>query len=57
MRKLPFSSPAILQEVRLSVESSFLASIVDDIATVESAGQEVKEYNFADETTFNHTWE
>ena len=56
-KKVQFSSPAILQEVNLSVESNFLASVVDNMAPVESSGQEVKEYNFADETQFNHNWE
>ena len=56
-KKFQFFSPRILQEVRLSAESNFLASVVDNLAPVESSGQEVKEYNFADETQFNHTWE
>ena len=56
MRKT-FTSPCIMQEVRLHTESSFLASVVDSIAAVESTGQEVREYDFSDDTSFNHNWE
>ena len=57
-KKSQFFSPRILQEVRLSAESNFLASVVDNLAPVESSGQEVKEYNFADDNNqFNHNWE
>ena len=53
-----YRHPEVLREVRTEVESAFLlGSIVDNIGTVESTGQEVKEYNFADQTQFNHTWE
>ncbi len=52
-----YRHPEVLREVRTEVESAFLlGSIVDNIGTVESTGQEVKEYNFAD-SEFNHTWE
>ena len=48
----------MLREVCIQNESAFLlGSIVDNIGTVESTGQEVKEYDFSDEQTFNHTWE
>ena len=56
-KRVQFSSPRILQEVRISAESNFLASVVENMTPVESTGQEVQEYNFADETQFNHTWE
>ncbi|MBR6053768.1 MAG: hypothetical protein IKP46_00345 [Bacteroidales bacterium] len=56
-KRVQFSSPRILQEVKISAEISFLASVVDQIQPIESIGQEVKEYNFADETQFNHEWE
>ena len=50
--------PGIIREVCTECESAFLlGSIVDNVGTVESTGQEVKEYDFADETQFNHTWE
>ena len=53
-----YNRPKILQEVGVQVESAFLlGSVVDNLAPVESTGQEVKEYNFADDTQFNHTWE
>ena len=53
-----YERPEVLREVGVEAETSFLlGSIVDNIGTVESTGQEVKEYNFADEQTFNHTWE
>ena len=52
-----YKSPFVLREVGDETETSFLlGSIVDNIGTVESTGQEVKEYNFAEEQ-FNHTWE
>lgn len=53
-----YNRPKILQEVCVQVENAFLlGSVVDNLAPVESTGQEVKEYNFADDTQFNHTWE
>ena len=53
-----YNRPKILQEVCVRVENAFLlGSVVDNLAPVESTGQEVKEYNFADDTQFNHTWE
>ena len=53
-----YKRPVVLREVRTETECAFLlGSIVDNIGTVESTGQEVKEYDFADEQTFNHTWE
>ena len=57
MRKY-YHRPSVLREAGVDVETSFLlGSIVDNIGVVESTGQEVKEYDFADETQFNHTWE
>ena len=53
-----YHPPRVLREVGAFVETSFLlGSIVDNIGVVESTGQEVKEYDFSDETQFNHTWE
>ena len=53
-----YQRPGVIREVRTEMECAFLlGSIVDNVGTVESTGQEVKEYNFADETQFNHTWE
>ena len=53
-----YKRPEILQEIRTETEKAFLlASVVDNLAPVESTGQEVKEYNFADKTSFNHEWE
>ena len=53
-----YKHPEVLREVRTETESAFLlGSVVDNIGAVESTGQEVKEYDFADEQTFNHTWE
>ena len=53
-----YKRPEILQEIRTETEKAFLlASVVDNLAPVESTGQEVKEYNFADNTSFNHEWE
>ena len=53
-----YHRPEVLREVRTEAECAFLlGSIVDNIGTVESTGQEVKEYDFADQTQFNHTWE
>ena len=57
MRK-HYQSPCVLREAGVETETSFLlGSVVDNIGAVESTGQEVKEYDFADEQTFNHTWE
>ena len=53
-----YKHPEVLREVCTETECAFLlGSIVDNVGAVESTGQEVKEYDFADEQTFNHTWE
>ncbi len=53
-----YQRPGVIREVRTEMECAFLlGSIVDNVGTVESTGQEVKEYDFADDTQFNHTWE
>jgi hypothetical protein len=53
-----YKSPLVLREVGVETETSFLlGSIVDNVGAVESTGQEVTEYNFSDNTQFNHTWE
>ena len=53
-----YKHPEVLREVCVQSEDAFLlGSIVDNVGTVESTGQEVKEYDFADQTQFNHTWE
>ena len=53
-----YHRPEVLREVRTEAECAFLlGSIVDNVGSVESTGQEVKEYDFADQTQFNHTWE
>ena len=53
-----YKHPEVLREVCMETECAFLlGSIVDNVGAVESTGQEVKEYNFAEDQTFNHTWE
>ena len=53
-----YKCPIVLREVGVETETSFLlGSIVDNVGVVESTGQEVKEYDFSEETQFNHTWE
>ena len=53
-----YMRPEVLREVCMETEYAFLlGSIVDNVGSVESTGQEVKEYDFAEEQTFNHTWE
>ena len=53
-----YKRPEVLREVRTELECAFLlGSIVDNIGVVESTGQEVKEYDFSEEQSFNHTWE
>ena len=53
-----YKRPIVLREVGVETETSFLlGSIVDNVGVVESTGQEVKEYDFSEETQFNHTWE
>lgn len=52
-----YKRPLVLREVCTETECAFLlGSIVDNVGTVESTGQEVKEYDFTD-NQFNHTWE
>jgi hypothetical protein len=53
-----YKRPEMLREVCILNECAFLlGSIVDNVGAVESTGQEVTEYNFADNNEFNHTWE
>ena len=58
MMKKQYKNPHVIREVQPLFEAAFLlGSIVDNIGVVESTGQEVKEYDFSEETQFNHTWE
>ena len=53
-----YQGPRIIREVRPEYEEAFLlGSIVDNVSSVESTGQEVQEYNFAEDSQFNHVWE
>lgn len=55
-KKQQFVRPAILQELTLLPETPILAGSVVDNATIESAGQEVENYDFSG-GDFNHNWE
>ena len=58
MMEKQYKCPLVIREVGVETETSFLlGSIVDNVGAVESTGQEVKEYDFSEEQTFNHTWE
>lgn len=53
-----YERPEVLREVRTETECAFLlASVVDNLGPVESTGQQVEEYDFSTEQSFNHNWE
>lgn len=57
MMKL-YKSPAVLKEVTVRLEQNLLAaSTVKKETKIETAGQQVVEHGFADETVFNTNWE
>ena len=55
-QKKTFITPAVLQALSLHGETPILAGSVAEQTTVTATGQEVQEYNFGDESTFNHEW-
>ena len=58
MQKKKFVSPLVLGSVEVQMESPILAvSITAVTGTLETTGHEVRNYDFSDETEFNHTWE
>ena len=52
-----YETPAILREVRLFPDADILQGSVQDAASVTSVGQEVDTYDFANDNSFNTTWE
>ena len=57
MENLFYSSPCILQEVKMELESDILAgSVVSKSTKIETAGQQVETRDFSD-VGFNSTWE
>jgi len=49
--------PDVLQSVSMNLDGDILVgSVVDNIATVESTGQQVETYDFSTDA-FNSTWE
>lgn len=56
-QKKQFVRPAILQELSLLPDTPILqASVVDD-TTIVSTGQDVENYDFGTDQTYNHQWE
>ena len=52
-----YTSPRVLQETEILLERDFLTgSLVDNIESVTTTGQEVETFDFS-ETQFNHNWE
>ncbi len=54
-----YTKPSIIKVVEVKLESSLLAgSVVDNIAGIETEGQEVGGYfdDMGGESTFNHDW-
>ena len=58
-QKKKFVTPCILHEVGMQLECGvLLGSTFTDTVTVQSTGQEVKEWEFtpSDDSPFNHEW-
>lgn len=56
-QKKQFVRPAVLQEVTLQGDSHILQGSVSDDTTVISTGQDVENYDFGTDQTYNHQWE
>lgn len=60
--KRPYVPPDVLFQAEMCLERSLLASVVEDVAPVETAGQEINGlYDGANKTdpskpTFNYDW-
>ncbi len=55
-QKKTFITPAVLQALSLHGETPILTGSVAEQTTVTATGQEVQEYDFSDESPFNHEW-
>jgi len=58
-QKHKYTAPAVLDDLALELEGEILkASVVDNIESVETTGQEVVTYDFSDPSNgLNHSWE
>ena len=58
-KKQVYCAPATLQVGRIQVERTFLESVVEQVNTVETAGQKIEDvYDYSQSSsTLNHTWE
>ena len=54
-----YAPPTIIRESRIYSDTAILAgSVVDKAAvTIEATQQKVENYNFGDDSEFNHNWE
>ncbi len=60
MNKSKYKTPAIKRKISIDMETPILAGSVVDAFNeggVKSAGQEVVDQDFSNETLFNHDWE
>ncbi|MBR1706886.1 MAG: hypothetical protein IJ721_08910 [Bacteroidales bacterium] len=58
MQKKPFKTPTVVREWLVQWERDFLAaSIVNDLETVETTGQDVETLDFDSSGIFNHSWD
>ena len=57
--KMNYAPPTIIRESRIYSDTAILAgSVVDKAAvTSEATQQKVENYNFGDDSEFNHNWE
>ena len=58
IQRKTYTPPKVVQAVRVCLEKNLLNSIVENVQTVETAGQEVEQYdmNQSSGTNFNHDW-
>ena len=53
-----YCSPVVLKVVSFDLETDLLAgSVTEKVSSIKSEGQEVTQYNYSTDVSFNHEWE
>lgn len=52
-----YQSPAVLRKVPVRMEGSILTASIHENVQVETTGHQVRNYDWSNESSFNHVWE
>lgn len=52
-----YQSPAVLRKVPVGMEGSILTASIHEKVEVETTGHQVQNYDWSNQSSFNHVWE